>query len=150
MSRALLLIEAKTLGLRQTVGCSIHKGGRILLREYEFTLVAKADLPDADKQKVFAGYEEILKRGGGELIKRDDWGPKRLAYPIRKHFRGHYVLYDAASTPENIAECERLLRIDDNVLRFMVVKIDNEVDIPARKIELAKAAAAALRQPEEN
>lgn len=131
------------------IGCSIHKGGSVLLREYEFTLVAKADLPDSEKQKVFAGYEEILKRGGGELIQRNDWGAKRLAYPIRKHFRGHYVFYDAASTPENIAECERLLRIDENVLRFMVVKIDDEVDIAARKVELAKAAAAAQRQPEE-
>ena len=121
-----------------------------MLREYEFTLVAKADLPEADKQKLFACYEDILKRGGGELIKKDDWGPKRLAYPIRKNFRGHYVLYDAASSPDNIAECERLLRIDDNVLRFMVVKINNEVDVAVRRVELAKAAAAAQRQPEDN
>jgi small subunit ribosomal protein S6 len=121
-----------------------------LLREYEFTIVAKADLPDADKQKIFAGYEEILKRGGGEFLKRDDWGSKRLAYPIRKNFRGHYMFYDCASLPANIAECERLLRIDDNVLRYLVVKLNDEVDIPARLAELAKAAAAAQRQPEEN
>ncbi len=120
-----------------------------MLREYEFTLVAKADLPDSEKQKLFAGYEEILLRNGGSLLRRDDWGAKRLAFPIRKNFRGHYMLYDAASTPDNIAECERLLRIDENVLRFMVVKIDDEVDIEARKIELAKAAAAQQRQPEE-
>lgn len=120
-----------------------------MLREYEFTIVAKADLPDSEKQKLFAGYEEILTRNGGSMIKRDDWGAKRLAYPIRKQFRGHYVMFDAASSPVNIAECERLLRIDDNVLRFMVVKLDDEVDVEARKIELAKAAAAQQRQPEE-
>ena len=120
-----------------------------MLREYEFTLVAKADMPEPDKQKLFNGYEEILKRGGGELIKRDDWGSKRLAFPIRKNFRGHYVFYDCASTPDNIAECERLLRIDDNVLRFLVVKLADSVDVKVRKAELAKAAAAAQRQPEE-
>lgn len=120
-----------------------------MLREYEFTVVAKADMPEPDKQKLFTNYEEILKRSGGELLKRDDWGSKRLAYPIRKNFRGHYVFYDCASTPDNIAECERLLRIDENVLRYLVVKINDDVDIKERKAELIKAAAAAQRQPEE-
>ncbi len=120
-----------------------------MLREYEFTIVAKADLPDADKQKVFAGYEEILKRDGGEFVKRDDWGSKRMAFPIRKNFRGHYMFYDAASTPANIAECERLLRIDENVLRYLVIKIGDKVDVEARKVELAKQAAATQRQAEE-
>ncbi len=131
------------------VGCSIHKGGCILLREYEFTILAKGDLPEGDKQKLFAGYEEILKRNGGELLKRDDWGSKRLAYPIRKNFRGHYMFYDTVSSPDSIAECERLLRIDENVLRYLVVKLNDEVDVKVRKAELAKAAAAAQRQVEE-
>lgn len=121
-----------------------------MLREYEFTFVAKADLPDSEKAKVIGGYEDILKRNGGEVIKKDDWGTKRLAYPINKNFRGHYVIYDIASHPENIAECERLLRIDDNVLRYLVVKIDDEVDVEKRKVELAKAAASIQRQIEEN
>ncbi len=120
-----------------------------LFREYEFTVVAKADLPDSDKQKLFANYEEILKREGGEFVKRDDWGSKRLAFPIRKNFRGHYMFYDVASTPANIAECERLLRIDENVLRYMVVKIGDTVNVEERKVELAKAAASAQRQAEE-
>jgi small subunit ribosomal protein S6 len=131
------------------VGCSIQKGGFILLREYEFTVVAKADLPDADKQKIFAGYEEILKRDGGEFVKRDDWGSKRMAFPIRKNFRGHFMFYDTASTPASIAECERLLRIDENILRYLVIKIGDKVDVEARKVELAKAAAASQRQAEE-
>jgi len=87
-----------------------------LLREYEFTLVAKADIPEADRAKVFQSYEEILQRSGGQLLKKDDWGTKKLAYPIKKQFKGHYIIYDYASLPENIAECERLIRIDDNVL----------------------------------
>ncbi len=121
-----------------------------MLREYEFTLVAKADLPDTERAKVIGGYEEILLRSGGEVIKKDDWGIKRLAYPIKKNFRGHYVIYDVASLPENIAECERLLRIDENMLRYMVVKVDDEVDVEKRRAELAKAAASVQRQMEEN
>lgn len=112
-----------------------------MLREYEFTLVAKADLPEAERAKLFQGYEEILQRNGGQQLKKDDWGTKKLAYPIKKHFKGHYVFYDYASHPDNIAECERLLRIDDNILRYMVIKTADDVDVEARKVELAKKPA---------
>ena len=109
-----------------------------MLREYEFTFVAKGDLPEAERAKVISGYEEILLRNGGEVLKKDDWGMKKLAYPIKKTFKGHYVFFDIASLPENIAECERLLKIDENVLRYLVVKIGDSVDVEARKTELAK------------
>ena len=117
-----------------------------MLREYEFTLVTKADLPDGEKLKVVEGYEEILKRSGGEVIKKDEWGTRKLAYPIKKNFRGYYVHYDFASLPENIAECERLIRIDENVLRHLVIKIADTVDVEARKLELQKAATQANTQ----
>ena len=108
------------------------------MREYEFTLVTRGDLQEADRNKVLDGYEEILKRGGGDILLKDDWGARKLAYPIRKSFRGHYMHYDIASLPENIAEAERLIRIDDQVLRHLVVKVGDEVDTEARKAELAK------------
>ena len=100
--------------------------------------MTKADLPDAEKSKVLEGYEEILAREGGQIIKKADWGSKKLAYPIKKNFRGHYTFYDLTAAPDSIAECERLLRIDDNVLRHLVIKIDEGVDVEARKAELAK------------
>ena len=112
-----------------------------MLREYEFTFVTKADLPDADKSKVLAGYEEILASNGGEVLKKSDWGTKKLAYPIKKNFRGHYAFYDLTASPDSIAECERLLRIDENVLRYLVVKIGEDVNVEDRKAELAKLDA---------
>lgn len=122
-----------------------------MLREYEFTVVAKADLPEGERAKFFEGYEAIMKRSGGEFLRRDDLGVKKLAYPIKKSFRGHYMYYDLASTPENIAECERLMRIDDNMLRYLVIKTADEVDVETRKAELAKqAAAAALSRSQSN
>lgn len=117
-----------------------------MLREYEFTVVAKADLPEGERAKVFENYENIMKRGGGQLLRRDDWGVKKLSYPIKKNFRGHYVFYDIASTPADIAECERLMRIDDNMLRYMVIKTHDEVDVETRKAELAKNAAMSRSQ----
>lgn len=117
-----------------------------MLREYEFTFVTRADLPETEKGKVLSGYEEILAREGGEILKKADWGTKKLAYPIKKNFRGHYVFYDLTAAPDSIAECERLLRIDENVLRHLVVKIDENIDVEARKVELSKQD---VQKPEE-
>ena len=119
-----------------------------MLREYEFTLLARADLSEADRHKVFQTYEEILGREGGQILTKDDWGTKRLAYPIKKHFKGHYCFYNFATTPANLTEAERLLRIDENVLRFMVVKTADEVDVEARKAELTKKAATVREEVE--
>ena len=122
-----------------------------MLREYEFTFVTRTDLSDGDRAKVLEGYESILKREGGEILKKDDWGAKKLAYPIKKHFRGQYVCYNFASVPSSIAECERLLKIDENVLRHLIVKVGDKVsDIEDRKAQLAKPAPEPKSREEEN
>ena len=64
-----------------------------------------------------------------------------MVFPIKKSFRGNYVNYDFVGTPENLAEMERLMRIDDNVLRHLVVRLesgDGDIDVEARKADLAK------------
>lgn len=112
-----------------------------MLREYDFTLIARGDLPEADTAKVFQGYEALMTKDGGEILKRDDWGNRKLAFPINKVYRGSYVNYDFVGTPASVAEMERLIRIDDNVLRHLVVRVDEEegnIDAAARKVELAK------------
>lgn len=112
-----------------------------MLREYDFTIITKGDLSEGDTAKVLTGYEGLMTAEGGEILKRDDWGNKKLAYPIKKSFRGTYVNYDFVGSPKSVAEMERLMRIDDNVLRYLVVRLDEQegdIDISARKDELAK------------
>lgn len=112
-----------------------------MLREYDFTIITKGDLTETDTLKVLEGYENLMVVGGGEILKKDSWGMRKLSYPIKKVFRGHYVNYDFVGTPENVAEMERLMRIDDSVLRHMIIRLDEgqtgTVDIAARKEELA-------------
>ena len=110
-------------------------------REYEFTFISRSEIPEADKTKLFEKYEGVLTKGGGQVLKKEDWGVKRMAYPIKKNFRGHYMHYDLTSTAEDMAECERLMRIDENVLRFMSIRIGQNIDIDQRLAELAKKAA---------
>ncbi len=113
-----------------------------MLREYDFTIITKGELPEGESAKVLLGYESLMVKDGGEILKREDWGSKKLTYPIKKSFRGNYVNYDFVGKAEHLAEMERLMRIDDNVLRYLLVRIDEEkdgiLDIQARKNDLAR------------
>lgn len=116
-----------------------------MLREYEFTFITRVEGAEGESQ-FLSGYEDILTREGGAVLRKDEWGTKRLAYPIRKNFKGRYVHYKLATLPKNIAESERLLRIDDNVLRHLVVKVNDRVDVEARTAELAKSEQTVQKQ----
>ena len=113
-----------------------------MLREYDFTIITKGELADGDAAKVNEGYEALMTKDGGEILRKEPWGVKKLAYPIKKSFRGHYTNYDFVGAPPNLAEMERLMRIDDNVLRYLLVRVDDEkdgiLDINARKADLAR------------
>ena len=114
-------------------------GERDLHREYEFTLITNGHLTESDTASVLEKYEKLLTADGGEIIKKDVWGSRKLAYPVKKHYRGHYTCYDLSALPSSIAEAERLMKIDDNVLRYLNLKLDDRVDVDSRKAEIAKA-----------
>jgi small subunit ribosomal protein S6 len=109
-----------------------------LLREYELTVITRADLQEADTAKLLGVYEELMTKDGGEILKKDSWGVKKLTYPIKKQFRGVYTNYDFVGDPAHLAEAERKMRIDESVLRYMSVHLDDEVDVAQRKADLAK------------
>lgn len=112
-----------------------------MLREYDFTVIVRGELPESEAVKALGQYESLMVGEGGEVLKKDDWGIKRLAYPIKKSFRGYYVNYDFVGHPGSVAEMERLMRLDDNILRYLVVRVSEDkkgdIDISARKVELA-------------
>lgn len=118
-----------------------------MLREYEFTVIYTAQGSPENFKSLVERYEAILLKGGGEIIKKSEWGVKRLAFPINKQFRGRYMHYDLTCSPEALKECERLMRIDDGVLRYFSVRIGENVDVAKRKVELAKAEARAAAAP---
>lgn len=73
-------------------------------------------------------YEDLLKKYSEDFedFKFDDMGEKKLAYEIKKHKTGYYILCNWQGTPENVVELERLLRIDDIVIKFMTVRISDD------------------------
>ena len=117
-----------------------------MLREYELTIIINPQLSAEDTKKMLDKYEAILLGEDGEIIIKDDWGLKRLQYPIKRHFRGKYFFYDFLGNSDNLVEAERLMGLDENVMRYLIVRIGENVDIDVRKAELAKAEAAAAAQ----
>ena len=69
---------------------------------------------------------------------KNPWGVRKLAYPINDQSKGHYVFYNFANTNDCVSELEKIMRIDEDVLRFLTVKISDKVDVEARKVELIK------------
>lgn len=119
------------------------------MREYEAMIISKVDVSEADWSKMVARWESIISTNGGEIVKKDTWGARRLAYPIEKQNRGNFVVYDVATSQENIHELERVLKFDENVLRSLVVKLADNVNVEARRLELQKIAEEAQRREAE-
>jgi small subunit ribosomal protein S6 len=119
-----------------------------MLREYELTIIARADLPESESTKLLSKYEKYMTSDGGQILKKDIWGSKRLAFGMKKHHRGVYVNYDFVGLPAHLTEMERLMRIDDDVLRYMSVFLGQDVDVAKRKDQIAKVAAS-LREANE-
>lgn len=119
-------------------------------REYEFIIILSASLSEEETKKVQDKYEAVFLADDGEVVVKNDWGVKKLAFPINKQFRGRYFFYDFLGDPKKLDEAQRLMRIDENVLRYLLVRIGDDANLDDRKAELAKqeAAAAAQRQAE--
>lgn len=119
------------------------------MREYEAMIIAKADLPEAELSKMVSKWETIIGTDGGQVVKKETWGVRRLAYPINKQNRGNYFVYDIATSQANIHELERILKLEENVLRSMVIKLADNVNVEARRLELQKQAEAAAQRAAE-
>ena len=107
------------------------------MREYETTFVVQPEISDEARADLCNRVNGVLERVGGVPLLHDDQGKRRLAYDIRKFQKGHYVTaYYLDVQGKGVAEVERLLRIEESLLRFLTVLRPGEVtDIEKRKVE---------------
>ena len=94
------------------------------MANYESVLIARQDLGASQVNALVENLSEVLKREGGEVVKTDNWGLKNLAYRIKKNRKGHYVLLNIAAPAKAIFEYERLMRLNEDVIRYMTIKVD--------------------------
>lgn len=108
------------------------------MRRYETIFIVK---PGAGAE-IIAGIVEktasIIKSYGGSMIRINEWGLKKLAYHIKKERQGYYVYIDYAGTPAAVTEMERIFKINDQLLKFMTVKLADSCDPEAIIEQLSK------------
>jgi len=109
------------------------------MRRYETIFIADNDLSEEDRSPIFEKLKDLIQQHNGLLVMVDEWGGKKLAYEIKKKARGYYVRLDYCGSGFLVNEIERFFRIDDRILKFMTVLLDQDVDIEAVKEEIAKA-----------
>lgn len=116
------------LALAASQGCK-PKGG--FMKRYETIFISLPDLSDEDRQNVFGKIKDLIPKQGGTMIKFDEWGLKNLAYEIKKQMRGYYAYMDYGGSGGLVKELERVMRLDDRVMKYMTVSLEEEFD-PAR------------------
>ena len=106
------------------------------MRRYESVFIVNPELSEEQRQPVFDKLKGLVSQDQGMLVKFDEWGHKRLAYEIKKHTRGYYVLMEFCGDGALVKEIERNMRLDDRVLKYMTVLKDKAVDVEAVKAEI--------------
>lgn len=106
------------------------------MRRYETIYILRPNLGEEEINTLIDNTNAIILKEGGTIINLDRWGLRKFAYPIKKESQGTYILCDFATEPAAVFEMERKFRIDDSVLKYMTVKLAD--DITEEKIEQAK------------
>lgn len=131
-----------------------HAGDGRLAREYELVYILHPDVHPDEADKVATRIQEVVSRLGGKITKVDQWGRRKLAYPIKKASRGVFVFVKLVGYGDLVAELERNLRNADAVIRFQTVRREGLVDLAAVQVNPEEAkftrieAAPAEEEPE--
>ncbi len=120
-------------------------------REYETIYILRPDVSNDQIAAVNQKVRGIIEAGGGNLIKVENWGRRKLAYEVKKQLKGVYLFFDYLGTAGLVEEVERNLRHADQVIRYYTVKAAENVDVAARTPEVTDEsfASAAVPGPDE-
>jgi small subunit ribosomal protein S6 len=120
-----------------------------LLPGFETTFITRAELSDEGLKAIQERLNGVVAQFGGQIILQEDWGKRKLAYPIAKETRGHYTYFVYTGKGDVVHEIERNLRLNDQVFRFLSVNLDKEFNTEAFKKARVEQQAAAKRREEE-
>ena len=120
-------------------------------RTYEIMFIVRPDVEEADLDKLIEGFSANVANGGGEVKSVEEMGRRRLAYTVRKFNDGFYVLMVVAAQGSLITEIERRLRVSEQVIKFITVRMDEEekrlAKIKAIRDTKVKRSSQPMAQP---
>lgn len=91
---------------------------------YESVFIARQDIAANQVEALATTFTEIITANGGKVLKTEQWGLRNLAFRINKNKKGHYVMFNLDAPPAAVAEMERNMRINEDILRFMTVSVE--------------------------
>ena len=111
-------------------------------RTYEVMYIVDSAI-EADKlEQLNEAVGKLIEKEGGEIVRRDDIGLKTMAYPIQKKTEGYYVLFEIIGSGQEILELERRMRVNDLILRYITVRVDEDRKKAAKLRDKREARAA--------
>ncbi len=118
------------------------------MRQYETLYIVNPELDEENYRAVVDKFRELIEKENGVVVKLEEWGKQRLAYPVKKFDQGAYVLINYCGGSNITAELERDLKLDDRVLKYQTVKLADDADPQAllQKEEEAKKETAAREE----
>ena len=98
---------------------------------YESVIIGRQDLTPSQFETLIDKFISVIESFKGEIKKKELWGLRNLAYKINKNRKGHYILLNIDANPEAIFEYERLMRLDEDIIRFLTIKINSINENPS-------------------
>ena len=93
------------------------------MRLYESVFIARQDVSAQHVEALTKDFSAIIENGGGKIHKHEYWGLRALAYRVKKNRKGHYVMLNLDAPASAIRELERNMRINEDIIRFMTIKV---------------------------
>ena len=106
---------------------------------YEHVFIARQDLSNAQAEGLIEHFGQILKDNGGDVTGSEYWGVRTLAYKVNKNRKGHYAFLKSDAPAAAVQEMERLMRLHDDVMRVLTVRVDEHEEGPSAVLQ-AKAS----------
>jgi small subunit ribosomal protein S6 len=102
---------------------------------YEHVFIARQDLSNAQAEGLIEHFSTVLSDNGGKVVENEYWGVKTMAYKINKNRKGHYAFLKTDAPAQAVQEMERLMRLHDDVMRVMTIKVDAHEDGPSVQMQ---------------
>ena len=102
---------------------------------YEHVMIARQDLSNTQAEGLVEHFGAVVADNGGRMVDSEYWGVKTLAYKINKNRKGHFAFLRTDAPAAAVQEMERLMRLHDDVMRVLTVKVDTHEDLPSVQMQ---------------
>src|ERR1700736_6129 len=122
-----------------------EEGGGFVRRDYELGFILNPEVSEEQNSSILERIQQIVNTNDGQVVRINQWGRRRLAYPIEHQRDGFYVFFDMILTPETVSELDRNLKVTEEVLRHIIIRRDPKIAQKEREEREARAAAQAAQ-----